>query len=447
LARLWNASPSLPAQGPVRFGANGNSAPVPLPQVSLDPWQGPIYGPFAATRSRNVAATETNQSPRTSDLPASRLAPTAVVATDPPRSIPADFLLSIPRGILSGLAHTASASGQAAQIEMQQPVDVPSGDEGLEITEQNVTGPLPRPQGIGGQFGATIGSFIGTPLTYISPGGLGSKLLMAITAGFGSEAAGQLTKGTSAEPFARISGAVLGAGLGGAAMARGTAAAESAANAARGSGGQLARPVHSSISPITPLKPEIGYFDEVPSIVPGTDRVPGRNEPSVSRADLDEFRARIRVPTKHTVAVARTNVPGLENIKLEGASPLVWDEAELPRPPPGPIMAPSDNPLKSAHAEQDIANKFVREVEERGLKPSDLDGYQLSIHVSHPKGVCPTCRAGLDSDKAPGVLRQLSERYPGLSIHVTVDTQPGIMPMGPTAFVIKNGRYIHRSDR
>jgi len=439
LALLWNGSPSLPPSGPKQFGASGNSTSLPLPQVSLDPWQAPIFAPFDATGSASTAAAVTNQSPHAGDFLASRRGPVALVATDPPRSIPADFFLSMPRGILSGLTGTASAGGQAAQLEMQQPVDVPSAEEATEIAEQNVTGPLPKPQGIGGQFGATIGSFIGNPLTYIFPGSLGSKLLMGITAGLGSETAGQLTKGMRAEPYARFAGALLGGGLGAPALARGTAAAESAANAVRGSGGQLAHAVDPSISSIKPPELEIPDLAEAPSIAPG---------PIVSRADLDAYRARLGVPDDiHTIAVGRTDVPGLENEIFEGASPSVRQAAGLPHATRGDIKSPAPLTRDQEHAEEDLFNRFKRRVEDRRLKQSDFEGRTLTIHVSNPIGVCSWCRAGLDSDALPGVLKQLSTLYRQLTIHVTVETEPGITPSSPTDFTIRDGRYISRNDR
>jgi hypothetical protein len=163
----------------------------------------------------------------------------------------------------------------------------------------------------------------------------------------------------------------------------------------------------------------------------------------VGRPEIEEFRARIGVPTRHTMAVARTTAPGLDGFTFYEASPRVRDEGGLPRATPGPIASPSRRPFDWAHAEEDIANQFVRAVEERGLKPSDLDGHKLVIHVSNPRGVCPTCRQGLDSSEAPGVLKQLSERYPGLTIHVTVPSRQGIRAKGPTNFAIRNGQYVN----
>jgi hypothetical protein len=175
--------------------------------------------------------------------------------------------------------------------------------------------------------------------------------------------------------------------------------------------------------------------------------VPRPPEPTVGRTELEALRRRIMVWTRHTLGVAKTNVPGLENETFEGASSLVREEANLPRPAPGPIKSNAKNPRDADHAEEVIANRFVESVERRGLTPSDLDGYTLAIHISNPNGVCTTCRRGLGTKAEAGVLKQLSERYPGLNIRVTVETEPNVKPSGPTDFTIRNGNYIRRNDR
>lgn len=104
------------------------------------------------------------------------------------RSAVGDFFASIPRGVISGLANTASLSGDAAQIEMGQPLTGPSGPEATKILEQNVTGPLPQPQGMAGRFGASMGEALGTPTSFIGPGGLSLKAGGAALSGLGGQA-------------------------------------------------------------------------------------------------------------------------------------------------------------------------------------------------------------------------------------------------------------------
>lgn len=121
-----------------------------------------------------------------------------------------DFFKSIPRGALSGLSTAGSASGQAAQIEMGQPVDVPSPEQTTAILEKNVTGALPVPEGRAGKYGAAVGEMLGNPVSYLGPGGLPAKIVAATAGGLGSEAAGQATEGTKYEPYARAAGAFAG---------------------------------------------------------------------------------------------------------------------------------------------------------------------------------------------------------------------------------------------
>ena len=124
-----------------------------------------------------------------------------------------DFFRSIPRGIVSGLNSAGSALARATQAEMGQDVDAPTPAQGMEILEKHVTGPLHRPEGRAGKFGASAGEFLGNPSSYVVPGSLPLKAGMAVLGGLGSEAGGQLGEGTPLEQPLRFAGGVLG-GLG-----------------------------------------------------------------------------------------------------------------------------------------------------------------------------------------------------------------------------------------
>ena len=150
---------------------------------------------------------------------------------------------------------------------------------------------------------------------------------------------------------------------------------------------------------------------------------------------------------RETIAVAKTNVPGLQNRTFEGACSQVYDEAELPRPASEPVRSPSRGRRFWGHAEEDIINQFIRAVEDGGLTPSDLDGHKLVIHVSNPRGVCPVCLWGFDSKRPAGVLKQLSDKYPGLTISVSVETEPGVVSRSPVRFVIRGGTINSWSDQ
>ena len=169
--------------------------------------------------------------------------------------------------------------------------------------------------------------------------------------------------------------------------------------------------------------------------------------PYVGPSHIADFRARYNVPTTDTIAVGRTNVPGLEDLPFEGASPAVRQEAGLPPTIPGEIQSPSQIPRDRKHAEEDLFNQFIRKVEERRLRSSDLEG-KLVIHVSNPNGVCSVCRWGLDNpDVRAGVIKQFSKLHPKLTIEFSVGTQPGIKTIGPSRFTIRDGAYVRRSDR
>jgi hypothetical protein len=58
----------------------------------------------------------------------------------------------------------------------------------------------------------------------------------------------------------------------------------------------------------------------------------------------------------------------------------------------------------------------VAAIEEANLTPADLQGRTLTIRISNPTGACRACRQGLTSSAEPGVLKQLSLRYPGLTL-------------------------------
>lgn len=78
---------------------------------------------------------------------------------------------------------------------------------------ENVTDPLVgeayEPQTTGGEYARTIGEFL--PGAAVGQGSLPSRLItQALMPALGSETAGQLTKGTGAEPYARIAGALAG---------------------------------------------------------------------------------------------------------------------------------------------------------------------------------------------------------------------------------------------
>lgn len=106
------------------------------------------------------------------------------------------------------------------------------------------------------------------------------------------------------------------------------------------------------------------------------------------------------------------------------------------------IKYPGENSLFSRHAEEGVLNEFDDAVIKAGINPNEVNGI-LKINQSNPTGVCRKCIQGLANYKVkPGVLKQLSIKYPNLRIEVTSETIPGVKVTGRSTVIIKNGKYI-----
>jgi hypothetical protein len=210
--------------------------------------------------------------------------------------------------------------------------------------------------------------------------------------------------------------------------------------------------------PIGPREERIGPVAEP---MPGARDAP---RVEVGPAEIDAFRQRHPdlVASRDTVAVARSDIPGMEGELFEGGSPLVRREAGMPESAIGPIESPEGLAQARYHAEEDIANQFIARMEALGVREGAMEGRTLAVHISNPRGICAVCRGGLPdpvapvpgiaprapgvadtrfwtSDEAPwGVLKQLSMRYPGLTIRVTVDGPTGAHA-AHRSFVILSG--------
>lgn len=126
----------------------------------------------------------------------------------------------------------------------------------------------------------------------------------------------------------------------------------------------------------------------------------------IGKTDLDALRNKLGVPETDTIAVGKTDVKGLEDVTFEGQSPKVRCEAGLPDLDEiwagRNIKSPGNNPLFTRHAEEVLANDNV----------------------------------------SPGVLKQLSLKYPNLRIEVTSEILPDVKVTGKSNFVIQNGQYV-----
>jgi hypothetical protein len=185
---------------------------------------------------------------------------------------------------------------------------------------------------------------------------------------------------------------------------------------------------------------------ELPLPVPPEELASVADRPAsslVGPSDLADWRTRSGVRTTPTAGIARTDVPGMEDMIFEGGSPRFRKKAQFPPAEPGPIESPFSRPHQKNHAEEDLANQFHRAVEDRGLLPGDLECRALNMYLSQPS--CSWCRSGINSSARAGVLKQLSKKYRLLTIRVGANAKEGVT--GPTDFTIRDGSYINRSDR
>ena len=132
----------------------------------------------------------------------------------------------------------------------------------------------------------------------------------------------------------------------------------------------------------------------------------GTDALQIGKTDLDALRHKLGVPETDTIAVGKTDVKGMEGVTFEGQSPKVRSEAGLPDLDEiwaeRNIKSPGNNPLFTRHAEEALANDNV----------------------------------------SPGVLKQLSLKYPNLRIEVTSEILPDVKVIGKSNFVIQNGQYV-----
>jgi hypothetical protein len=104
--------------------------------------------------------------------------------------------------------------GKPSNPEVERTVDPNKvfGSEGLQQGLESVTGPLHKPETTAGEYAQTAGEF--APAALGGGEGLLARLAKQVVApAVASETAGQATKGTAAEPYARVAAAVAGGGL------------------------------------------------------------------------------------------------------------------------------------------------------------------------------------------------------------------------------------------
>ena len=161
--------------------------------------------------------------------------------------------------------------------------------------------------------------------------------------------------------------------------------------------------------------------------------------------ELSNLRRKWKVPETDTIAVGKTNVPGLEGKVFEGGSPKVRKEAGLPDLdeafPDRTVRSPFNNPRARNHAEEGIFAQF-----EAAIQNMDSEKVRgtLEIHQSNPSGVCTSCISGITNKSAKeGIFLQFSKKYPNLKIVVTSFEKEGIRKVGRLNFIIQNGKYLN----
>lgn len=89
----------------------------------------------------------------------------------------------------------------------QDPLTLPTGQQ-IANRVQQVTGPFYEPKTVAGEYARTAGQF--APGIAMGGGSLPARIASTAAAAGASETAGQMTKGTEYEPYARIGAALLG---------------------------------------------------------------------------------------------------------------------------------------------------------------------------------------------------------------------------------------------
>ena len=112
-----------------------------------------------------------------------------------------------PQPAPSGLYGKVVSALEGARSALELPTSA-----GIQNKVESATGPLYEPQTTAGKYAQAAGEFL--PAAVGGEGSIGSRLLkMVAIPSAASEAAGEATEGTAAEPFARMAGAILGGGV------------------------------------------------------------------------------------------------------------------------------------------------------------------------------------------------------------------------------------------
>lgn len=109
-------------------------------------------------------------------------------------------------GKLGASPETQQTVGNVARRASFMPM-APTTSE-LRGASTDVIGDVYQPKTTAGEYARTVGQF--APAAVSGPGSLARKTAMTVIPALASETAGQVTKGTAAEPYARAAGALVG---------------------------------------------------------------------------------------------------------------------------------------------------------------------------------------------------------------------------------------------
>jgi Zeta toxin len=155
-----------------------------------------------------------------------------------------------------------------------------------------------------------------------------------------------------------------------------------------------------------------------------------RQDTGIDKYTTDEFGN--QSVTGGTVAIGVTDIPGLQNEVFRGGS----KEAG------GPANKTFESPQKHGgtknHAEQNVGGQLDAKLQEmmaqKNIQADEITG-NVYMHVDQV--VCGACRQGVDSDVAPGIVSQMSAKYPKIEFTFT-NSQTG------EVIVVKGGK-VHQS--
>lgn len=94
----------------------------------------------------------------------------------------------------------------------RSPYSLPSATE-VQAEAEKITGPFYKPQSTAGKYAQTIGEFLPGAAAMGGANVAGNTLRYGVAPAIASEAAGQATEGTKAEPWARVAAALVAGGL------------------------------------------------------------------------------------------------------------------------------------------------------------------------------------------------------------------------------------------